>query len=352
MARSPGHQAGAGAGSPRGRGQGRGVIEVLAVSKCYGPKVGVQDITFRVGRGEILGLLGPNGAGKTTTLRLITGYLVPSRGTIRIGGCDLWDDPTAARRQIGYLPDRPPVYRDMTVRDFVTFAAALRGVPRAARRRRVDETLTLTGLAHVQGRLVGNLSRGYQQRVGLAQAIVHDPAVLVLDEPTVGLDPRQIHEIRELIRRLGQDRTVILSSHILPEVQALCHRVLIMDRGRVLAEGTPQRLAEALRQARRYRIEVQGEPAAAAALLRSVPGVQSVAQEGGAFVVATAPEVDVRPDLFYRLAAARMPLLALVPLDLSLEDVFLRLVTTEGAAAQAGAEAGAPATAMGEVAAR
>lgn len=305
------------------------MIEVTGVSKFYGPKAGARDLNFRVAAGEILGLLGPNGAGKSTTLRMLTGYLTPSRGSIRVGGADLWADPAAARRRIGYLPDRPPLYREMTVRGFVRFAAELRGVPRRARRERVEEALALTGLTRVAGRLIGHLSRGYQQRVGLAQAIVHQPQVLVLDEPTVGLDPRQIHEIRALIRDLGRERTVILSSHILPEVQALCHRVLIMDHGRVLAEDTPGRLAEALRGNRRYRVEVQGAPEAAATVLQGVPGVLGVTPEGGGFLLETAPDTDVRPHLFFALAAAGLPLLQLTPVELSLEDVFLRLTTTE-----------------------
>ena len=307
------------------------MIEVLGVCKYYGGNVGVADLTFVAGRGDVVGLLGPNGAGKTTTLRMITGYLLPSRGTVRIAGADLWAAPLALRRRIGYLPDRPPLYREMSVRAYVSYAAALRGVPRAERRQRVAEAVAACGLAEVTGRLVGHLSRGYQQRVGLAQAIVHDPALLVLDEPTVGLDPRQIHELRELIRRLGRERTVVLSSHILPEVSMLCNRVLILDRGRVLAEDAPERLARSLRGTSRFRARVAGEPAAVAAALAQVPGVSAEPAADGAWQLEAPAGSEVRPALFYALAAAQLPLLELTPLHLSLEDVFLRLTTAEAA---------------------
>lgn len=305
------------------------MIEVTGVSKLYGPKVGVRDLSFRVDRGEILGLLGPNGAGKSTTLRMLTGYLTPTSGTITIGGIDLWAEPEQARARIGYLPDRPPVYRDMTVESYVSFAAALRGVPSRHRRERVEAVLRMLDLFDVRRRLVANLSRGYQQRVGLAQAIVHDPEVLILDEPTVGLDPVQISEIRALIRRLGQERTVILSSHILPEVQLLCHRVLVMDRGRVVAEDAPDRLSQQLQGSRRLKVEVQGDPSEAETIARAVPGVTGVSVENGLLYVDSDREAEVRPELFYRLAEARLPLLQLTPVELTLEDIFLRLITDE-----------------------
>jgi ABC-2 type transport system ATP-binding protein len=308
------------------------MIEVSGVSKHYGPKVGVQDVTFRVEQGEILGLLGPNGAGKTTTLRMLTGYLTPSTGTIRIGGVDLWEQPERVRARIGYLPDKPPLYREMTVRSFVSFTAALRGVPARRREARVEEVLRQLDLLDVAGRLIGNLSRGYQQRVGLAQAIVHDPEVLILDEPTVGLDPVQIAEIRALIRQLGQERTVVLSSHILPEVQLLCQRVLVMDRGRVLAEDTPQNLSQRLQSGRRFRVQVQGDLTQAAALAREIPGVVAATVEGETLWIDSEEGTDIRPALFYRLAEARLPLLQLTPVELSLEDVFLRLITREESA--------------------
>lgn len=305
------------------------MIEVSGVSKLYGPKLGVRDLSFRVAKGEILGLLGPNGAGKTTTLRMLTGYLTPTYGTIRIGDSDLWAEPEKARARIGYLPDRPPVYRDMTVDAYVSFAAALRGVPSHRRRARVEEVLHMLGLFDVRRRLIGNLSRGYQQRVGLAQAIVHEPEVLILDEPTVGLDPVQIAEIRSLIRKLGEERTVILSSHILPEVQLLCGRVLVMDRGRVVAEDAPDRLSQRLQGSRRIRVQVLGDLQQAEEIARSLPGVSGTAIEGQTLVIDSDRDVDLRPDLFYKLAEARLPLLQLTPVEMSLEEIFLQLVTQE-----------------------
>jgi ABC-2 type transport system ATP-binding protein len=305
------------------------MIEVTGISKSYGSKTGVKALTFSVGSGEILGLLGPNGAGKSTTLRMLTGYLTPSSGSIRIDGIDLWENPVAVRARLGYLPDRPPLYREMTVQAYVDFAAALRGVSAAVRRQRVGEVLEATGLREVAGRLLGNLSRGFQQRAGLAQAIVHDPAVLVLDEPTTGLDPIQVSEIRALIQQLGRERTVILSSHILPEVQLLCQRVLVMDRGRVLAEDRPDRLSQRFQDSRRYRVQVFGDLEQAAVIARGVPGVTRAEVAGALLEIDSASDMDIRPDLFYRLAGARLPLLELTPVALSLEDVFLRLITDE-----------------------
>jgi ABC-2 type transport system ATP-binding protein len=308
------------------------MIEVTGVSKFYGSKTGVKGLTFRVNSGEILGLLGPNGAGKSTTLRMLTGYLTPSTGSSCVDGNELWENPGAVRAKLGYLPDKPPLYREMTVRAYIDFAAALRGVPAAARRERVAQALEATGLKDVGGRLLGNLSRGYQQRVGLAQAIVHDPAVLVLDEPTTGLDPIQVSEIRALILRLGAERTVILSSHILPEVQLLCQRVLVMDRGRVLADDRPDLLSQRFQQSRRYRVRVFGEPEQAAAIARGISGVTRAVVAGAVLEIDSASDMDICPELFYRLAAARLPLLELTPISLSLEDVFLRLITDEHAA--------------------
>lgn len=310
------------------------MIEVDHVSKYYGPTRGVENISFRVQRGEILGLLGPNGAGKTTTLRMLTGYMPPTSGRIRIDGFDLDEDPYEARRHIGYLPDNPPLYPEMTVRAYLAFMAELRGVPRQRRRARVDDVIGAMELESVAGRLVGHLSRGFRQRVGLAQALVHEPSVLVLDEPTVGLDPRQIAEMRSLIRRLGSDRAVVLSSHILPEVQAVCHRVIILHRGQVLAEDTTERLAAAVRGTRRLAVRVAREPQRAAAILAHLAGVtQVVPSEDGLLYVHVQPERDVRESLFFALAEAGLPLIELRAADVSLEEVFLQLTTDEGGTA-------------------
>ncbi|MBI2874644.1 MAG: ATP-binding cassette domain-containing protein [Firmicutes bacterium] len=318
------------------------MLEVRNVTKYYGDSIGVDGVDFRVGAGEILGLLGPNGAGKTTTMRIITGFLPPTQGTVEVAGHDILEDSLEARRAIGYLPENPPIYPEMSVRGYVEFVADIREVPRARRQARVDNVLERLDLGPVQNRLVGNLSRGYRQRVGLAQALVHDPAVLILDEPTVGLDPKQIIEIRSLIRDLGRDRTVVLSSHILPEVSQVCHTVAIINRGRVVAIDSPEHLAGRLKGAETLKIGVKGEPGAVIAVLEKIPGVAKVTRidggsepasgpvpQAGAYLLESYLGCDVREDLFFNLARAEMPLLELRPMDLSLEQVFLQLTTEE-----------------------
>jgi ABC-2 type transport system ATP-binding protein len=214
------------------------LLEVRGIGKRFGETTAIEDVSFRAARGEVVGFLGPNGAGKTTTIRILSTYLTPDAGTATVAGYDVIEQPMEVRRRIGYLPEHPPLYTDLTVDEFLSFCAALRGVPRGRRRTAVDETLERCGLGAVRGRRIGNLSKGYRQRVGLAQALVHAPDVLVLDEPTVGLDPHQIHEIRNLIRSLAGAQTVLLSTHILPEVAMTCGRVVVIDRGRVVAEDT------------------------------------------------------------------------------------------------------------------
>ena len=347
------------------------MIEVSHVSKRFGEHRAVEDLTFTVGRGEIVGLLGPNGAGKTTTMRLITGYMPPTAGTIRVAGFDTWEQPLEVKRRVGYLPENPPVYPDMTVEAYLLFVAALKGVPRDRRRAEAREAAERTGVAHVWKRLIGNLSRGYRQRVGLAQALIGKPEVLILDEPTVGLDPTQIVEVRELIRSLAGEHTVILSSHILPEVRQTCQRVLIMNRGRLVAQDTPEGLTRALRGGPSLRLAVRGPARAVAQRLRAIEGVESVrvlgvdepgarggapgaasgaAPGGGAGESPAAGEAagivrleltargqDVREAVFFALAEQRWPLLELRPLEMSLEDVFVQLVTEEPAGGKAGA---------------
>ncbi|MBX5477020.1 MAG: ABC transporter ATP-binding protein [Clostridia bacterium] len=321
------------------------MIRFERVTKRYGPRRGVEDVSFEVRRGEIVGLLGPNGAGKTTTLRMLTGYLPPSEGRILVDGHDVEEEPFEARRRIGYMPDNPPLYPEMTVRGYLQFVAALRDVPARSRAAKVDAALERFNLGDVAGRLIGRLSRGYRQRVGLAQAVVHDPDVLVLDEPTVGLDPRQVSEMRETIRALARDHTIVFSSHILSEVQALCERVVILHEGRVVAEDRPESLARALESGETLFVEVAAEPERAEAVLRGVPGVAAVTPlrpraagaagpAGAAFRLQAEPGRDVREALFYRLADARMPLLALQRDTMSLEEVFLKLTQEEEANAR------------------
>ena len=260
-------------------------VHLDGVGRRFGRTVAIEDVTFDARPGEVLGLLGPNGAGKTTTMRVLTGFLRPSAGTVRVGDVDPVADPVEAKRLVGYMPEASALYRDMTVVRFLRFWAHLRGVPRGEREDRVGRVLRSAGLEGVEDRLVGDLSRGYRQRVGLAQALVHDPPVLVLDEPTAGLDPRQVVEARNLIERLGRKRTVLLSSHLLNEVSQLCKRVVVLDKGKVLAVDDVARLTEA---AGGERLEVRVAPddaERAASVVRRVAGVDAVEVQGDVLVV-------------------------------------------------------------------
>ncbi len=319
------------------------MIEVEHLTKTYaGVQRGVYDLTFSVAEGEIVGLLGPNGAGKTTTMRCLTGYHPPTSGTVRVAGLDIVEDPRAAKERIGYLPEVPPLYPEMTVRAYLEFVAQLRGVPRQNLRAALDDVLEPLHLGPVRDRVIRNISKGYRQRVGLAQALIGRPPVVILDEPTVGLDPKQIIETRELIRSLAGRHTVILSSHILPEVQQVCQRVVIIDQGRLVAIDTPEGLARRLRRAQVLAVRVKGEASQVAAVLAAVPGVAQVTAEGGEpplFQVEAQPGEDVREALFFALARAELPLLELRPVEFSLEEVFLRLTTAEAAADGAAGEA-------------
>lgn len=315
------------------------MIAVQGLTKSYGKQQAVKNISFTIGSGEVVGFLGPNGAGKTTTMNIITGYLSATSGSVHIAGIDITEDPEAAKRKIGYLPEQPPLYPEMSVVDYLAFAAELKAVPRRQRRKAMDEVMDLTGISEVRKRIIGNLSKGFRQRVGLAQAMVASPEVLILDEPTVGLDPIQIQDIRALIRRLGDQRTVILSSHILPEVSAVCSRVLIIDHGDIVADGQADELANGLTGHDRLILRVDGGCSALARLLDTdeMRAAGIVAHEelpSGEFAIETAPGQDPRKALFYALAAADLPILTLRHADLSLEDVFLRVTTRESAEVQ------------------
>jgi ABC-2 type transport system ATP-binding protein len=311
------------------------LIQVEKVTKRYGQRTAVDGLSFTVNRGEILGFLGPNGAGKSTTMNIITGYLSASEGSVRVDGHDVLEEPAAARRCIGYMPEQPPLYLDMSVEDYLGFVSEIKGVPRGQRRASVEGPLEKLQIGAVRKRLIKNLSKGYRQRVGIAQALVGSPAVLILDEPTIGLDPKQIIETRALIRGLGREHTVILSSHILPEVQAVCDRVLIIDEGRIVASGTPESLSRGIAAENRLTLRVAAGAAEALAVLRSVPRVQNAEalgerEPGTVDVTAEAEkDADVRAAVFTAFAEARLPLLAMKTTDLTLEDVFLSLVTGE-----------------------
>jgi ABC-2 type transport system ATP-binding protein len=313
------------------------MIEVQNLTKRYPTRLAVDDVTFSVREGEIVGFLGPNGAGKTTTMRVITGFLPPTSGSARVAGHDVVTQANAARASLGYLPESAAVYPEMRVSEYVAFRARLEGVPARAARGRADEAIARCLLGEVAHRRIENLSKGFRQRTALAGALVHQPQVLVLDEPTIGLDPVQIIKIRETIRELGRDRAVLLSTHILPEVEAVCDRVLIIDRGRIVAEGTPADLRARLAGTPVVRAAFRGEVAGAADALGALPGVASVQVEADASEtrarIACAAGADPREDV-YRLAVSRSWVLRELALEaVSLEDVFVRLTRHDEAAA-------------------
>ena len=311
------------------------MIEVQNVTKRYGPVTAVDDISFQVDSGQILGFLGPNGAGKTTTMRILTGCTSATEGQALVAGYDVFEEPVEAKRRTGYLPETPPLYPDMTVREYLTFAARINGIRSAARRECVAAAMARTSVEDVADRHCGKLSKGYRQRVGLAQAILHNPEVLILDEPTAGLDPKQIIETRELIKELAGDHTIILSTHILPEVAQTCERVVIIDKGRVVAVDTPDNLTGRLRGSETIRVEIDplgADPAPAIEALAGVAGVTAAAtDDNGSVVLEVQCEqgADVRRELAGTVVSSGWGLLELTPLRMSLEDIFLELTTSE-----------------------
>ena len=312
------------------------VIEVQNLTKRYGRVTAVDDVSFRVERGEILGFLGPNGAGKTTTMRILTGYMPATEGRASVAGFDLFDKPIEAKRRIGYLPETPPLYPDMTVREYVDFVARIKGVPSRQRKERVREVLARTHVADMADRHCAKLSKGYKQRVGLAQALIHNPEVLILDEPTAGLDPKQIIETRDLIRGLAGDHTIVLSTHILPEVSQTCQRVVIINKGRVVAIDTPDNLTARLRGAETIYVQVDASGADVSGTLAALPGVTRVAAADSrgttaAYEVESARGSDIRRDLARAIVTAGWGLLELRPMRMSLEEIFLQVTTEEGA---------------------
>jgi ABC-2 type transport system ATP-binding protein len=306
------------------------MIEAQNLSRRYGDFTAVDRVSFAVGEREILGMLGPNGAGKTTTIRMITGFLPPTGGRVTVGGKDLFAEPREARRQIGYLPENIALYPEMRVAEYLAYRAGLEGLAGAQARAAIGEAVERCLLAEVRDQIIGTISKGYRQRVGLATAILHRPRVLVLDEPTVGLDPKQIIAIRELIRELGRERTLMLSTHILSEVELLCDRVIIIDRGQIIAEGAPESLREQLQSSSTLRVGFKGNPPEAAAVLGQIPGVTAVRAGAGAgqYVVECARSVaDPREDVFRTAVERGWVLLELVRDRASLEDIFVRLTT-------------------------
>lgn len=310
------------------------MIQVQNLSRYYGAFKAIEDVSFEVAKGEILGFLGPNAAGKTTTMRIITGYLPATYGTARVAGYDVLEQPLEVKRRIGYLPENPPLYLDMTVRDYLDFASKIKGVPAEDREKRIESVMTRTAIRDVADSLIKKLSKGYRQRVGLAQALVHDPPVLILDEPTIGLDPRQIIEVRELIKSLAGERTVILSTHILPEVSMTCDRVVIINRGRVVAEDTPENLTARISGSEKLQLEVEAPKEELLETIRKMDGVshaEVTEKRDGRWVLTVENQKgrDVRRELAETVIKQNWGLYEMRRLGASLEDVFLHLITEE-----------------------
>ncbi len=310
------------------------MIEVAGLTKRYGPTLAVSDVSFDVRKGEVLGFLGPNGAGKTTTMRVITGFLPASEGKVRVAGYDVAEEPLEAKRRTGYLPETPPVYPDMTVIEYLAFVARIKGVPRTEVKARVQEASEKCAVTDVGRRQIGKLSKGYRQRVGLAQALIHNPEVLILDEPTAGLDPKQIIETRELIRGLAGQHTVVLSTHILPEVSKTCERVVVISQGKIVAQGAPDELTQRLQGFETVLITVEGPAAEVMERLHRVSGVNLVEprdslQARTTYEVQAAKEHDVRAELARAVVESNWKLLELKTSGMSLEDIFLKLTTRD-----------------------
>ena len=315
------------------------MIEIKNLTKIYGEKRAVDNISFTVKQGEILGFLGPNGAGKTTTMNIITGYIGATSGNVLVDGADTLDSPMECKKKIGYLPEQPPLYMDMTVSEYLDFVFELKS-PKCDKKEHLKGIMDIVKITDVKDRLIKNLSKGYKQRVGIAQALVGDPEILILDEPTVGLDPKQIIEIRNVIKQLGKNRTIILSSHILPEVSAICERVIIINNGKIMAIDTPENLASKLSGDNRLMIRVEGMPSQIEKALHTVEGILSIEGLGQKedntydYIIEAQKGADIRKKVFSALAKEEMPILMSKTVGLSLEEVFLQLTTDESTSAE------------------
>lgn len=311
------------------------MIDIQNLTKYYGPKMAIENVSFQVEKGEILGFLGPNAAGKTTTMRILTCYMPATSGSASVAGFDVMDNSIEVRKRIGYLPENPPLYTDMTTRQYLEFVARIKGIEGSKVKARTGEALEKTTTDSVADTLIKHLSKGFKQRVGLAQALIHNPEILILDEPTVGLDPKQIIEVRELIKSLGGDHTIILSTHILPEVSMTCQRVIIINEGRIVASDTPDNLTKRLKGSESLFVEVEGPKQSVEIQLKKIKGVSRVTLEGesgrstAGFRVETGLDIDIRKDLSAMIVGQGWGLLELRPVGMSLEEIFLHLTTKE-----------------------
>ncbi len=310
--------------------KGQNMIKIEHLTKYYGQNPAVNDISFTVGEGEVVGFLGPNGAGKSTTMNMLTGYLSSTSGKCEIDGIDILENPSEAKKLIGFLPEQPPLYYDMTTREYLNFIYDLKRC-KLNRKEHIDEIISVMGLEEMEKRLIGQLSKGFKQRVGIAGALVSNPGILIFDEPTIGLDPRQIIEIRDLIRTLSKDHTIILSTHILPEVQAVCDRIIIIDRGKLIADEKTDNINSLADENRRFTIRILAQKGEALTFLRKTEGAAKVeylssAKDGSSlFMIQCKKGYDLRRALFYALAEKRWPILELSPVGASLEDIFIAL---------------------------
>ncbi|MBQ8566453.1 MAG: ATP-binding cassette domain-containing protein [Clostridia bacterium] len=311
------------------------MVEIKNLVKKYGNKYALDDISFTINSGEIVGFLGPNGAGKSTTMNIVTGYLASTSGTVVVDGKDILENALEAKKLIGYLPEQPPLYVDMTVQEYLDFVFELKGCT-LNKAKHIDEICTITKITSVRERLIKNLSKGYKQRVGIAQALIGNPPIIIFDEPTVGLDPKQIIEVRNLIRNLGKTHTVILSTHILSEVQSVCNRIVVINNGKIVADEKTENLTKTITENLRYRVKVSGPQREVTQALRTIPGIVNVEalneRDADAFVyiVEGAPNVDIRKKLFRTLAAKDWPMLGLEAVGTDLEDIFIRLTDKTG----------------------
>ncbi|NLE24904.1 MAG: ABC transporter ATP-binding protein [Clostridiaceae bacterium] len=310
------------------------MIEVKNLTKNYGNNRGIKNLTFKVEKGEILGLLGSNGAGKTTTMNLLTGYKPPTFGEIYVDGIDLLENPMEAKEKIGYLPEIPPLYPEFKLKAYLRFTSELKGVPAEQREDRIKKVMDLVHITDVQDRLIKNLSKGYKQRVGLAQALIANPDVLILDEPTVGLDPNQIHEMRSLIKSLGKEHTIILSSHILAEVSMVCDRVIILKKGEIVAIDTPQNLASDLYNTEKFFARIKGPSSHVLSEIKALEGVLSVDLQKMdpvdgfyGYIIEKSKNIDVKTPLFFKMASLGYAIHELRTVNASLEDIFIQLTT-------------------------